>query len=86
MMTKATADRLQHWAVVIIVALVTAIPPTVAAVAAWQSSRNTHDSVNSRMDKFLEDQDRRFKEQLKTSIEAARAQGVKETQDAKRKP
>lgn len=38
----------------IIVALITAIPPTIVAYLAWRESRRTHLTVNSRMTELLE--------------------------------
>lgn len=48
----AAAERRSRMVLAIVTAILTALPPTVMAFAAWNSSRETHGLVNSRMDEF----------------------------------
>ena len=41
------------WAIVVVAAL-TAVAPTIAALAAWRASKRTHRAFNSRMTELLQ--------------------------------
>jgi len=56
----------------ILIGLISAVPPTIAALAALRKANETHHAVNSRMDELLE-----------TVRRESRAAGVKEGEDRK---
>src|SRR5688572_19003632 len=45
-------DRKARTRIAVLVAFLSAVPPTIMAVAAWKTANETHHLVNSRMDEF----------------------------------
>lgn len=67
--------------VLVIAAVGAAVVSVIQSLKATKQSKETHDAVNSRMDKFLTDQKVRTDELLKVAIESAHAAGVKQATD-----
>lgn len=67
--------------VLIIAAVSAAIVSIVQSIKTSKQSKETHDAVNSRMEKFLAEQKANTNEILRGAIEAAHAAGVKQATD-----
>lgn len=67
--------------VLIIAAVSAAIVSIVQSIKTSKQSKETHDAVNSRMEKFLAEQKVNTNEILRGAIEAAHAAGVKQATD-----
>lgn len=67
--------------VLVIAAVGTAIVSIVESFRTRRQSKETHDAVNSRMDKFLAEQKDTTAELLRVAINSAHAAGVKQATD-----
>lgn len=67
--------------VLVIAAVGTAIVSIIESFRTRRQSKETHDAVNSRMDKFLAEQKATTAELLKVAINSAHAAGVKQATD-----
>lgn len=69
---------------VVISAVSLAIVNIIAAIKTNAKVKETHDAVNSRMDKFLIEQKAETERLLKTAVVAAHAEGVKQAVDTQK--